>query len=254
MNRKIKNILKFFLPYSFILYIKKNIKFVKFAKNFLETHVDLKDNRFTCLWKDRFPCLDDATQNTAFEPHYTYHTAWAARVLAQTHPKFHIDISSSLSFVVQVSAFIPIKFYDYRPAHLTLSGIECDFADLLSLPFSNNSINSLSCMHVVEHIGLGRYGDKFDPQGDIKAINELKRVVSVGGNLLFVVPLAEIAIIQYNAHRIYTYNQIKNYFNDFEITKFSLIKDDSSYIENAVESDIDGQKWACGCFLLKKTI
>jgi hypothetical protein len=36
-------------------------------------------------------------------------------------------------------------------------------------------------MHVVEHIGLGRYGDPIDPDGDLKAISELKRVVQKRG-------------------------------------------------------------------------
>jgi hypothetical protein len=36
-------------------------------------------------------------------------------------------------------------------------------------------------MHVVEHIGLGRYGEPMDEQGDLKAIEELKRVLAPGG-------------------------------------------------------------------------
>jgi hypothetical protein len=31
-------------------------------------------------------------------------------------------------------------------------------------------------MHVVEHVGLGRYGDLMDPDGDLKAMRELRRV------------------------------------------------------------------------------
>ncbi|NDC42314.1 MAG: DUF268 domain-containing protein, partial [Chitinophagia bacterium] len=56
------------------------------------------------------------------------------------------------------------------------------------LPFESDSIPSLSCMHTIEHVGLGRYGDQLDPQGDLKAIAELKRVVQPGGDLLFVTP------------------------------------------------------------------
>ena len=45
-------------------------------------------------------------------------------------------------------------------------------------------------MHTLEHIGLGRYGDKVDPMGDIRAMNELARVTAPGGNLLIAVPWA----------------------------------------------------------------
>jgi len=44
-------------------------------------------------------------------------------------------------------------------------------------------------MNVVEHVGLGRYGEPLDPEGDIKAMRELRRVLAPGGSLLFVVPV-----------------------------------------------------------------
>jgi hypothetical protein len=43
-------------------------------------------------------------------------------------------------------------------------------------------------MHVVEHVGLGRYGDPIDANGDAQAIKELKCVLWPGGVLYFVVP------------------------------------------------------------------
>ena len=137
--------------------------------------------RFAATWGDRFPCLDDRTGTTGFDRHYVFHPAWAARILAQTRPVEHVDISSALIFPVLVSAFIPVKFYDYRPADLQLNNLTSEHADLLALPFPDGSIPSLSCMHVVEHVGLGRYGDPPDPDGDLKAIAELKRVVARGG-------------------------------------------------------------------------
>ena len=61
-------------------------------------------------WTDRYPCLSDRTSKTGFDRHYTYHTAWAARILAETKPETHTDISSSLFFVGIASAFVPIRF------------------------------------------------------------------------------------------------------------------------------------------------
>lgn len=228
--------------------LKKYFRKAKFTKHFSTKKTLLEDGRFAMRWEDRYPCLNDATSTTGFDAHYLFHTAWAARVLAQTKPEFHIDISSCLRFVSLVSAFIPIRFYDYRPAELNLSGLESDKADLMNLPFPHGSVNSLSCMHVIEHIGLERYGDPLDAQGDLKAIAELKRVVALGGNLLFVVPLGEKAIIQYNAHRIYTYQQILSYFSDMQLVDFSYINDAGKYIPQASEADTAGQIYGCGCF------
>lgn len=193
---------------------------------------------------------NEASATTEFDAHYIYHTAWAARILAKTKPDVHVDISSSLYFCSIVSAFIPVKFYDYRPAKIHLSNLTSEKADLLSLLFENNSIKSLSCMHVVEHIGLGRYGDRIDPNGDLKAIGELKRVLAPGGNLLFVVPVGKPKIV-FNAHRIYSYGQIIDYFNDLKLKEFTLIPDEaenSGLIYNAAKELADAQEYACGCF------
>jgi hypothetical protein len=116
----------------------------------------------------------------------------AARIINELKPDIHYDISSSLYFCSIVSAFNKVKFYDFRPANLQLTNLTAESSNLLSLPFEANSISSLSCMHVVEHIGLGRYGDALDPDGDLKAISELKRVLGNEGSLLyFVVPIGK---------------------------------------------------------------
>ena len=71
------------------------------------------DSRFSISLTNLYPCLKDRTYNTQFDSHYIYHPAWAARILADTKPYIHIDISSSLAFVTLVSAYQKIKFYDY---------------------------------------------------------------------------------------------------------------------------------------------
>jgi len=241
------------LGYGYIIHkIHKYQNYIRFRQEF-KTFKATDGKRFLVKENDKYPCLNDKGATTSFDKHYTYHTAWAARKLKEIAPKEHVDISSLTYFSTLVSAFIPIKFYDYRPAKMELDNFSCQHADITNLPFENDSINSLSCMHVVEHIGLGRYGDPLDVDGDLKAINELKRVVALNGYLLFVVPIGK-ARIMFNAHRIYSYTQILSYFNDFELIEFTLIPDqsDEGLIVNATEEQADIQNYACGCFLLKK--
>lgn len=94
-----------------------------------------------------------------------------------------------------------------------------------------------------------------DPEGDLKAITELKRVMAVNGNLLFVVPIGRLKIM-YNAHRIYSYDQIMEYFKDFRLLDFSLVPDDKKlgFINNATKEMADKQNYGCGCFWFKKVI
>lgn len=208
--------------------------------------------RFKLDWEDRYPCLDDNTGGTGFDWHYVFHTAWAARVVAETKPARHVDISSSLYFCSIVSAFVPIDFYDYRPAELNLDGLTSGRADLMALPFADGSVASLSCMHVVEHIGLGRYGDPIDPQGDLKAMAELRRVLAPGGTLIFVTPVGKPKI-QFNAHRIYACRQIVENFPGLVLEEFALQPDSTcELVRNASFELADAQNYACGCFRFRR--
>ncbi len=230
IERKVKNDFKHFLALS--------------AKS--TNKIYLKNVEYNPIYEN--------TKGTIFDRHYIYHTSWAARYLAKVKPTLHIDISSSLFFSGICSAFNDISFYDYRPANLILDNLNCLQADLINLPFKNNSIFSLSCMHTVEHVGLGRYGDELDPDGDIKAISELKRVLAIKGNLIFVVPIGNPKIV-FNAHRIYSHDQILTFFEDLELIEFVLIpenEEDGGLVYSPSKELLEKQNYGCGCYWFKK--
>lgn len=225
-----------------------------FQREFEEYKSLVADDRHQVAWEDRYPCLTDRTNNTEFDRHYIFHTAWAARVLANLKPTKHVDIGSSLYFIANVPAFVPVAFYDYRPAELNLHNVTTHKGSLDALPFEDQSIESLSCMHVVEHVGLGRYGDPIDPQGDKRAMSELQRVVAVGGSLLFVTPVGKPKVC-FNAHRVYGFDQVLDCFPELELEQFSLIPDspdDGGLILEADPSLVATQSYGCGCFWLRR--
>ena len=140
------------------------------------------NQRFEFDKKRILPNYVDATETTDFDGHYVYHPAWALRILKNNNPKLHIDIGSTLAFSSMASAYHNIAFYDYRPAKLNLDNLTSAFADLISLPFKSNSINSLSCMHTVEHVGLGRYGDTIDYDGKVTLSNLEQFITSISSS------------------------------------------------------------------------
>jgi hypothetical protein len=239
--------------YSFFL---RKIKFLNDYYTFKK--ISQKCNkRFQLSFKERLVFLNDNTTNTSFDRHYIYHPAWAARILNKTRPLEHVDISSTLYFCSIISAFIPVIFYDFRPANLQLTNFSSKKADLTDLFFESNSILSLSCMHTVEHIGLGRYGDPVDYEGDLKAMKELARVLAPAGNLLFVVPIGSEAVIRYNAHRIYTKELIISIFSasGLHLKEFTVIPEneqDGGLITDPDDNLLRHQKYACGCFWFTK--
>ena len=225
-----------------------------FEEDFNKFFKGSQDSNSRFLTVDKYPCYQDKTSTTEFDSHYIYHPAWATRVVKEISPQFHIDIGSTLHFSSILSAFFTTKFYDYRPANLLLDNLESGSADLTQLFFNTNEVESLSCMHTVEHVGLGRYGDPIDPEGDIKAMKELQRVVKPGGSLLFVTPVGKPKIA-FNAHRIYSYKMIIENFNQMEVVEFSMIPDNAmevGMIRNCPIDLVARQEYACGCFWLKK--
>lgn len=208
--------------------------------------------RLSMDWNDRLLCTGDAEQS--FDRHYVYHTAWAARQVAALEPETHVDISSSLYFSSIVSAFVPVDFYDYRQPGLGLSNLTENFADLTHLSFRDESIHSLSCMHVLEHVGLGRYGDVLDPDADLAAAKELVRVLACGGTLLIAVPVGRPRVV-FNAHRVYAAEQVQAMFEGLKLKKFALIPDSADQgglVENASFELANAQEYGCGCFVFGK--
>ncbi len=200
---------------------------------------------------ERIKSLWEATATTAFDAHYLYHVAWAVRAITRLAPASHVDISSSLYFSATLSATVPTRFYDFRATPLDLDNLDCGQADLTKLHFENGALESLSCMHTIEHVGLGRYGDPIDVNGDLRAAKELSRVVAPGGTLLMVVPVGKQRI-EFNSHRIYSRQKLLAMFPDFETVETALVRDDRRFVLNPPEEEFDAQRYGCGCFVLRK--
>ena len=164
-----------------------------------------------------------------------------------------MDISSIVHFCAIVSAFVRVEFYDFRPAPVELDGLYTGAADLTRLHFPSESITSLSCMHVIEHIGLGRYGDPLDPDGDLKAIGELIRVLAPGGDLLVATPVGRPRVA-FNAHRVYDHEAFARYFAPLELVEFALIEErgEGGLIVAPPPERVRAESYGCGCFWFRK--
>jgi len=210
------------------------------------------DGRFTPKREDFFPCFEDDVKETPIDPHYHFHVNWAARKLAELNPVEHHDFGSFLHFSSICSAFVPTTFYDIRPLKVVTPGLKMRAADLTALPIEDGSLFSMSCLHVIEHAGLGRYGDKLDAQGDKKAAKELARVLMPGGQLLIVAPLEDPPRICFHAHRLYNPQQVEDLFPTLAVEEFTLITNESEIFDKVNYDMAKGRIYACGCWVLSK--
>jgi hypothetical protein len=106
-------------------------------------------------------------------------------------------------------------------------------------------------LHVIEHIGLGRYGDPLDPQGSVKAALELQRVVSRGGSLYLSLPVGRERIC-FNAHRVHSPLSILKMFPQLKLINFSMVNDNGEYVENAAVENAVEFEYGCGLFHFRK--
>lgn len=205
------------------------------------------------LLRNAFPQLHDVTKKTPIDFHYFNISAWAIRRILQNKPDLHVDVGSHNIFVSMLSAVCELIFVDYRPLPVTLDRFYMVSGDLLNLPFPDKSIDSLSCLHVAEHIGLGRYGDSLNPNGTRLACSELNRVLAPGGRLYFAVPIGAEAV-HFNAHRVHLPETIMQYFGELTLAEFCGVTDSGQLVKNPEPSHFNDSVYACGMFTFCKNI
>jgi len=198
---------------------------------------------------DFYPCLNENTPATPFDAHYFYQGVWAFRKIKESGVENHVDVGSEIRWVGLLSTTTKVTFVDIRPFETGLKDLVVKKGDILNLPYEDNSVDSLSCLHVAEHIGLGRYGDKLDPEGTKKAYKELSRILAVKGNLYFSVPVGKQKTY-FNAHRVHSPRTIVEYFNDLELIELSGVTDSGKFIEDI--DTLENLNYGCGLFWFKK--
>lgn len=159
---------------------------------------------FSLRGRDIMPYLTDRTTTTPVEPTYFLQDSWFARKISEQRPATHVDVGSSAKSMALVAQFVPVTLVDIRPVEIAVENFSFLQGSVLALPYADGSLKSLSSLCVIEHIGLGRYGDPFDPQGSEKAATELLRVLAPEGDLYVSVPVDAECRIYFNAHRAFT--------------------------------------------------
>jgi SAM-dependent methyltransferase len=179
--------------------------------------------KFRTSWRLFSPHFTDNLKVTPLEPIYFYQDCWGVEKICQIKPMRHVDVGSSVKTMAILSRWVPVTFLDIRRPDLTLEGLDCREGNILELPFPSESLDCVSSLCVVEHIGLGRYGDALDPFGSEKAIAELKRVVRPGGHLIFSVPVDDANQVCFNAHRTFTRDAVLGLMAGFTLKEEKYI-------------------------------
>jgi SAM-dependent methyltransferase len=197
-------------------------------------------------WHNFFPWPIDRFGSAGDAGMYFYQDTWCAGKLSAPSPAKHVDVGSSMMFLAMALQFSDVLYVDVRPLKITHPRFSFQGGDLASLPFASQSVESISSLSVVEHVGLGRYGDSIDPKGADKACAELSRILAPNGNLYVAVPTAAKSSTHFNAHRIFAPDHFIAKFPGLTLVDENYGLDDRIVCRS--EYDGIGQPYAYGCF------
>jgi len=207
-----------------------------------------------------YPCLQERDQQSGvLAEHYFYQDLYVARKIFENNPEKHVDVGSRVDgFVAHVASFREIEVMDVRDLHIAIPSIRFTRADLSAKDFSMTEYcDSLSCLHALEHFGLGRYGDPVDYDGYLIGWTNMAEMVKKGGKFYFSVPIGEQRI-EFNAHRVFSLSYLLNLIEPYYlIDSFSYISDDGNFIAAAALADAAvkgnfGCHYGCGIFELTR--
>jgi SAM-dependent methyltransferase len=151
------------------------------------------------------PCLYDASESAGSAgDEYFWQDLYVAQKVHAAGPDRHVDVGSRIDgFVAHVASYRDIEVFDVRPLSTRIPRVTFTQADLTSLSDKfDDYCDSLSCLHTLEHFGLGRYGDSIDGDGHRKGLRKLARMVRPGGTFYLSVPVGRERV-EFNAHRVF---------------------------------------------------
>lgn len=200
--------------------------------------------------------LDDVEAGGLASGHYFHQDLYVARRIFTDRPKRHIDVGSRVDgFVAHLATFRTVEYFDLRPINVKVPNVVFRRGDLMtpnSLP--SCACDSVSCLHVIEHVGLGRYGDRLAPEGWKTALRTLAGMLSDRGRLYLSVPIGRQRI-EFNAHRVFAPATIVRAAQDLRLTleQFAWV-DDAGALHNPAVSPVqiptaaERLDYGCGIF------
>lgn len=197
-----------------------------------------------------FPILGDHKLSSgSLMPHYFYQDLIVANYIFKKSPKKHVDIGSRVDgFISNVASFRKIEVFDIRDNAIAFDNIQFNKIDILEVQENLfEYTDSLSCLHAIEHFGLGRYGDKIDPDAHIIAFQKMLNILKPRGTFYISFPISSKNKIYFNMERRFNPKEIFNWSDDFELINFDLIDDQEQVYLNFDLKKINQKKFDNGC-------
>lgn len=204
------------------------------------------------------PHLFDKNAYAAKLGEYFWQDMYVAKKIIEINPNRHIDVGSRVDgFVSHLACVRSVEVLDIRPLNKKIDNVIFTQFDITKL---NNELISIvdcvSCLHTLEHIGLGRYGDKISEESWKLAFYNLAVMLKSRGRLWLSVPVGQERI-EFNAHRVFDPFTITRQAETLGLVldKFVYICDDVVIESSNIKYDmskIKDKNYALGIFVFIK--
>lgn len=195
---------------------------------------------------DRFFVYGDRAEEAGVaKGHYFHQDLIVARKIFRMNPRRHIDVGSSIyGFVSHVASFRSIEVLDVRDLKSQIEGIHFFRQDVMELDSDWFGVaDSVSCLHALEHFGLGRYGDEVDFDGWRKGLKGLHRLLEPEGILYLSVPTSSRQRVEFNAHRVFSVPFLQKEFEGlFSVENLAFVLDDGSLVQNVEPAGAEARR------------
>lgn len=207
----------------------------------------------------RRPMLEDRhRQSGTASGHYFHQDLLVAQKVFENAPTRHVDIGSRVDgFVAHVASFREIEVLDIRELDVEIRNIRFRRTDITSGDVVPEYCDSASCLHALEHFGLGRYGDRVDCNGHLVALENITAMLKSGGKLYLSVPIGSQRV-EFDAHRVFSARYVVDMIEQaYEVDSFSYVAKDGRLLrdveldEDALERNFDC-RYGLGIFELTK--
>jgi hypothetical protein len=133
------------------------------------------------------PYLNDRTSGAGdFMHEYFIQDVFAAQLVHDLNPKKVVDVGSRIDgYIGHLISFRPVELIDIRPVSSNtknLSFLQLNFSDYASV--QANYTDFVSCLHSIEHFGLGRYGDPISMDAVPSALKSFSKILQPDGHFL----------------------------------------------------------------------
>ncbi|CAN5870385.1 hypothetical protein BH11PLA1_BH11PLA1_15390 [soil metagenome] len=191
---------------------------------------------------------------------YFHQDLHVARKVLAAQPRRHLDVGSRVDgFVAHLSLFMPVEVLDVRAIDSAVPNMTFIQADLmLPQPALEACADSVSCLHALEHFGLGRYGDPIDYDGHRKGLVAITRLLAPRGTLYLSTPIGKKQRTEFDGQRVFNVpTLIQMAAPDFDLVSISYVDDAGNLHPDLPPDHPDipasfNCKYGCGILELRK--